>query len=345
MKADEFCLEVKSINKKRIKYLYILTIGFALLAVIFAFSMGAVKIGIKEIFDIIVFNKTTDNSGILLDIRLPRVILSAIIGFGLACVGGVLQGIFRNPLVDSYTLGMSSGAALGAVISIIGGFNFSFFGFSTTGLFAFIGALLTLGLVYALSNTGGRMSMDSLLLAGVATSYFLASVISFLMLLNKDKIEHVIFWTMGSLSLASWDKAIYSLGIIIPSVLILLYFSRELNILAMGDESAGHMGMNVKKVKNVLLVFSALIVATVVSAGGTIAFVGLVAPHIIRILGCSDNRHVIPLSGILGAALLVTSDLFGRTLIQPMEIPVGIMTSILGGPFFIYLLRKRRKSI
>lgn len=333
------------IKTEKFRYFYILMIAFALLSLLFAFSMGAVRIGLREIFDIIVFQKITENSSILIDIRLPRVILAAVLGFGLACVGGVLQGIFRNPLVDSYTLGMSSGAALGAVISIISGLNFSIFGFSSTGLFAFMGAILTLGLVFALSNTGGRMAMDSLLLAGVAISYFLASMISFLMLLNKDKIEHVIFWTMGSLSLASWDKTVYSFFIITPSVLVLLYFSRELNIMAMGDESAGHMGLNVKRVKNLLLIFSALIVATVVSAGGTIAFVGLVAPHIIRILGCNDNKHVIPLSGILGAALLVTSDLLGRTLIQPMEIPVGIMTSILGGPFFIYLLRKRRKAI
>ena len=320
-------------------------LGFAVVAILFAVSVGVVKISFKEVIDIIFLNKPTDNSGILLDIRLPRVILAAILGAGLACVGGVLQGVFQNPLVDSYTLGMSSGAALGAVISIVSGLNFSFFGVSTTGLFAFLGALLTLLLVFSLSNTKGSRSMDSLLLAGVATSYFLASVISFLMLLNKDKIEHVVFWTMGSLSLASWDKTIYSLCIIIPSICVLLYFSRELNMLAMGDESAGHMGLDVKKVKNILLIFSALIVATVVSAGGTIAFVGLVAPHIIRILGCSDNRQIIPLSGILGAALLVTSDLIGRILIQPMEIPVGIMTSILGGPFFIYLLRKRKKSI
>jgi len=320
-------------------------LGFAVVAILFAVSVGVVRISFKEVIDIIFLNKPTDNSGILLDIRLPRVILAAILGAGLACVGGVLQGVFQNPLVDSYTLGMSSGAALGAVISIVSGLNFSFFGVSTTGLFAFLGALLTLLLVFSLSNTKGSRSMDSLLLAGVATSYFLASVISFLMLLNKDKIEHVVFWTMGSLSLASWDKTIYSLCIIIPSICVLLYFSRELNMLAMGDESAGHMGLDVKKVKNILLIFSALIVATVVSAGGTIAFVGLVAPHIIRILGCSDNRQIIPLSGILGAALLVTSDLIGRILIQPMEIPVGIMTSILGGPFFIYLLRKRKKSI
>ncbi len=333
-------------NKKtKYTYIYISITLLAVLAIIAAFSIGAVRISVKEISDILFLGKETDNRGILMDIRLPRVVLAAVIGFGLACVGGVLQGIFQNPLVDSYTLGMSSGAALGAVISIVAGIDLHFVWLSGTGLFAFFGALLTLFAVFALTGTGGRRSMDSLLLAGVAMSYFLASVISFLMLLNKDKIEHVVFWTMGSLSLASWEKAIYAMALILPSALILMYFARELNMMSLGDENAGHLGLNVKLVKNTILVFSAIIVATVVSAGGTIAFVGLVAPHIIRILGCNDNKHLIPLSGILGTVLLVTSDLLGRTLIQPMEIPVGVMTSILGGPFFIYLLRKRKKTI
>lgn len=334
-------------KKKRFTYpiLYFVLLLLTVASIILAFSIGAVRIDLSEIGKILFRGLDTENRGILLDIRAPRVLLAAVIGFGLACVGAVLQGVFQNPLVDSYTLGMSSGAALGAVLSIVLGLSFHIGGFSATGAFAFIGALLTLTLVFALTSTGGKRSMDSLLLAGVATSYFLASVISFLMLLNKDKIEHVVFWTMGSLSLASWDKASYACAIIIPSALVLIYYGRELNMLSLGDESAGHLGIQVRRTKTILLIFSALIVATVVSAGGTIAFVGLVAPHIIRILGCNDNKHLILLSGFFGSTLMVFSDLLGRTMIQPMEIPVGVMTSILGGPFFIYLLRKRKRNI
>jgi len=329
-------------NKRVLTSLYVFVIFLLGSSLLFAFSIGAVKIELKEIVNILLGNHSTENSEILLGIRLPRVMLAAILGAGLSVVGAVLQGVFKNPLVDSYTLGMSSGAALGAVFAIITGLSLTFFGISIIGIFAFIGAILTLLLVFALSSTGGKVAMDSLLLAGVATSYFLASIISFMMLLNKDRIEQVIFWTMGSLSLSTWSKLNFSLIIIIPSIIILNLFTRELNVLVLGDENASYIGINVAKSKAIMLVLSALIVATVVSAGGTIAFLGLICPHIIRFMGINDNKHLVPLSALLGAATLVIADLLGRTLISPMEIPVGIMTSLLGGPFFIYLLRKRR---
>jgi iron complex transport system permease protein len=237
---------------------------------------------------------------------------------------------------------MSSGAALGAVISIITGLNVNIMGIETTGLFAFIGAVCTLFIVYSLAYTRSRMSINSLLLAGVAVSYFLASVISFLMMLNHDKIEHIVFWTMGSLSMATWNEFYISAIFIIPALTVLLYYTRELNILVMGEDAAHHLGINTAFLKNILLITCALIVGIVVSTGGTIAFLGLVAPHIIRLIVGSDNRRVILYSALLGSILLVLSDTFGRVLIQPVEIPVGVMTSIMGGPFFIFLLRKQK---
>jgi iron complex transport system permease protein len=328
-------------DKKRNRLVLAFLIVLFIVSLILAGSIGAVKISTMEIMEILK-GVDTDNAGIFMDIRLPRVLLAAVLGAGLAAVGGVMQAIFKNPLVDSYTLGMSSGAALGAVVSILTGLNASILGIDTTGVFAFIGAVLTLFFVYSLAYTRNRMSINSLLLAGVAVSYFLASVISFLMMLNHDKIDHIVFWTMGSLSMATWDEFFISAVLILPSLAVLLFYTRELNILVMGEDAAHHLGINTASLKNILLITCALIVGSVVSTGGTIAFLGLVAPHIIRLVIGSDNKMVIPYSALLGSILLVLSDTAGRVLIQPAEIPVGVMTSIMGGPFFIFLLRKQK---
>jgi iron complex transport system permease protein len=320
-----------------------LLIVLLIVSLMLAAATGAVKISILEIIEILTKGSDTVNASILMDIRLPRVFLAAVAGAGLAAVGGVMQAIFKNPLVDSYTLGMSSGAALGAVISIITGLNVSILGIETTGVFAFIGAVSTLFFVYSLAYTRSRISINSLLLSGVAVSYFLASVISFLMMLNHDKIDHIVFWTMGSLSMATWNEFFISALFILPSLAVLLYYTRELNILVMGEDAAHHLGINTALLKNILLITCAIIVGSVVSTGGTIAFLGLVAPHIVRLVIGSDNKRVIPYSALLGSILLVLSDTFGRILIQPVEIPVGVMTSIMGGPFFIFLLRRQKK--
>lgn len=324
------------------RLIILLLIVMLLSSALAAAATGVVKIGLRELVDILINRTDTVNASILMDIRLPRVVLAGIIGAGLAAVGGVMQGIFKNPLVDSYTLGMSSGAALGAVISIITGLNISIMGIETTGVFAFIGAMCTLFFVYSLAYTRSRMSINSLLLAGVAVSYFLGSVISFMMMLNHDKIEHIVFWTMGSLSMATWNKVIVSAIFIIPALAVLLLYTRELNILAMGEDSAQHLGVNTSRLKNILLIACSIIVGSVVSTGGTIAFLGLVAPHIIRLMCGSDNKKVIPYSALLGSILLIVSDTIGRILIQPVDIPVGVMTSVMGGPFFIFLLRRQK---
>ncbi len=333
-------------KNSRIKDIAVPLLLFSALAasIIAAIGIGAVNIPAAEIMDILTGHVQTVNASILMDIRLPRVILACVAGAGLAVVGGVMQGIFKNPLVDAYTMGMTSGAALGAVISIVTGINIRIFGIDTTGVFAFLGAILTLLFVYSLAYNRSRVSINSLLLAGVAVSYFLASIISFIMMLNHNKIEHIVFWTMGSISMATWSKVAVASAIILPAILVLLFYARELNILALGEDSAHHLGIETAKLKNRLLITCSIIVGCVVSTGGTIGFLGLVAPHIIRLVCGSDNKKVLAYSAILGAILLVASDTVGRTLIQPVDIPVGIMTSIMGGPFFIFLLRKQKLS-
>lgn len=330
-------------SKETLKNILSLSILLAFFIICFfiGVGIGAVEIPLREIIEIVFMGKDTDNRAILMDIRMPRVIISAVLGAGLSAVGGVMQGVFKNPLVDSYTLGMSSGAALGAVLSIVTGIGI--FGYGTTGAFAFLGAVSTLFFVYHISKTKNRVSINSLLLSGVAVSYFLSSIISFLMMLNRNKLEQIVFWTMGSLSSATWQKLIFSSSFILPGILALCFFSRELNIMSLGEESAHYMGVDVEKLKYILLVICSLIVGAVVSTGGTIGFLGLVAPHIVRLIWGSDNRKLIPYSAIMGAAILMLSDALGRVLIQPSEIPVGVMTSIMGGPFFIFLL-KRQKS-
>ena len=313
---------------------------FFIICFFVAIGIGAVDISLGEIMRIILLRQNTDNRVILMDIRLPRVMISAVLGAGLSAVGGVMQGVFKNPLVDSYTLGMSSGAALGAVLSIVTGIGV--FGYATTGVFAFLGAVCTLFFVYSLSKTKNKVAINSLLLSGVAVSYFLSSIISFMMMLNRDKIEHIVFWTMGSLSSATWGKLLFSSFFILPGILVLCFFSRELNIMSLGEESAHYIGVDVEKLKYLLLVVSSLIIGAVVSTGGTIGFLGLIAPHIVRIIWGSDNRKLIPYSAIMGGAILMLSDALGRVLIQPAEIPVGVMTSIMGGPFFIFLLRRQK---
>jgi iron complex transport system permease protein len=330
------------IDNKRNWFMGVFLIVFLIVSLIFAAATGAVKISASEIIAILTKGDDTVNASILMEIRLPRVLLAAVLGAGLAAVGGVMQAIFKNPLVDSYTLGMSSGAALGAVLSILTGINISILGIKTTGVFAFAGAVITLFFVYSLAYTRNRMSINSLLLSGVAVSYFLASVISFLMMLNHDKIEHIVFWTMGSLSMATWDEFFISSVLTIPSLAVLMYYTRELNILVMGEDAAHHLGINTFALKTTLLITCAVIVGSVVSTGGTIAFLGLVAPHIIRLIVGSDNKKVIPYSALMGSILLVLADTAGRVLIQPAEIPVGVMTSIMGGPFFIFLLKKQK---
>ena len=315
-----------------------------LISFIIAVSIGAVNIPIKEVIRILFLGEQTDNTSILIDIRLPRVLISAVLGAGLSAVGGVMQGIFQNPLVDSYTLGMSSGASLGAVISIVTGINIKVFGYSTTGFFAFIGAVLALFFVYSLSRTKNRMSINSLLLAGVAVSYFLSSIISFLMMLSRNKLEQIVFWTMGSLTASTWTKFYLSSVFILPGILILCLFANELNIMSLGEESAHYLGIRTERLKFFLLIFCSLIVGAVVSIGGIIGFLGLIAPHIVRMIWGSDYRKLIPYSAILGAKILILSDTLGRVIIQPVEIPVGVMTSVMGGPFFIILLRRQKRK-
>jgi iron complex transport system permease protein len=282
---------------------------------------------------------------IVLQIRLPRILLSALVGMGLAVSGVVFQGIFRNPMADPFVLGISSGAALGATLAIILGLQATLLGTGAVSVAAFTGAIATTFTVYGISGFGRKSSTTTLLLAGIALSFFLSSVMSLLMSLNRDQLESIMFWTMGSFTAASWTKVVVCAPVILLGAVFLSLFSRDLNVIVTGEETAKTLGINVQKTKIVLLTAASIVAASAVSVSGIIGFVGLIIPHTVRLVLGPDHKQLFPFSMLAGAVFMILADTLARMLIPPMEIPVGIITSLFGAPFFIYLLRKRRQVL
>jgi len=305
-------------------------------------SIGTVKVSFSDIIRSIFYqNNQSGADTIILQIRLPRVILSLLVGASLGGAGTVFQSLFVNPMADAYIIGISSGSALGAVLAIALNIRFYILGISSIPVFAFIGGVSTVLLVYAISSRGRHNQILNLLLSGLAINSFLSSVMSFLLLLSDTSLHESIYWLMGGFSGRGWEHIRIMTPYFILSVIILSLFTRELNILLLGDEQAQTLGVNVPQVRRIIIVFTSLLTATAVSVSGIIGFVGLVVPHILRLLIGPDNRMLFPASLFGGAILLTISDLIARTALSPSEIPVGIVTSLIGAPFFISLLVKR----
>ena len=282
---------------------------------------------------------------IIWKIRLPRIILSLFIGIGLSVVGVTFQGMFKNPMADPHVLGVSSGAALGAVIAMIGNVKGTFLGQSMIGLMAFLGALGTTWIVYHIAKTGHKVPTATLLLAGVAISFLLSSIISMLIIFRRNQMEQIIFWTMGSIAAASWKQVIFVFPFILGGSFTTFAFSRELNVMLLGDESAKSLGIDVEKVKKILLAVSSIMVAATVSISGIIGFIGLIIPHAVRMVVGPNHRILIPFSAIVGGMFMIICDTLARTLVPPMEIPVGAVTALFGSPYFLYLLYKSKKQV
>ena len=281
-------------------------------------------------------------SPIFWNLRLPRVILSVLVGTMLSVCGAVYQSVFRNPLTDPYVLGISSGASLGAAIAIILGLEAILWG---VGAMALLTALLTILLIFKIASIGNRMHTTTLLLTGVCLTFLITAVISLLMALRQDKMESIIFWTMGSFASASWFDVYLLIPVAVVGLFVVLYYSKDLNLLLVGSETAQSLGVEVEKVRRRLLLATTLMVAFSVSTCGVIGFVGLVVPHCIRLVCGSDNRRIIPYSIFVGALFLLLCDTGARTLIPPNELPVGSITALLGAPMFIYLLYKSKRQI
>ena len=279
---------------------------------------------------------------LIIQVRLPRVILAALVGASLAGAGALYQALFRNPLADPYILGVSSGAGLGAMVAIVATAGATAWRFGAVPLAAFAGALLTMLLVVRLASSRGRLEATSLLLAGVAISYTLSAVTSFLMVFARQQMAAIVYWMMGGFSAASWQYVamiapMFLLGVIVP-----LLSTRELNLMLLGDERAGHLGLSVERFKLVTLAAAALLTAAAVAVSGLIGFVGLMVPHMVRLVLGPDHRRLLPASLLAGAIVLVLADLAARMVLAPVEIPVGIVTAVLGGPFFVVLLVRGR---
>jgi len=276
---------------------------------------------------------------IIFQIRLPRIFLGILVGLSLATAGTALQGLFKNPMADPYIIGIASGAAVGAALSMM--VLPQIFSVYTTPIMAFLGALFTIFLVYNIANVGGRIPVDTLLLTGIAVSLFLGAVLSLMMSIAGEALHNIFFWIMGGFWLANWTQVkIIVLPVLVCFGLIYL-FAKDLNAMLLGEESAQTLGINVEASKRILLVLSAFITAAAVSFTGTIGFVGLIIPHITRILVGPDHRILFPASALVGGIFLVWTDALARLL---GEMPVGILTAFFGAPFFIYLLRKRKRG-
>lgn len=326
-----------------------------ILTITFAITIGPTKISPLDVYKIIIkrtpflgdlirWGSSSVEEVVVLEIRLPRVLGAAIVGFALAVAGVVLQGLFRNPMADPYVIGISAGASLGASLAIAFGFGLSFFGLLySIPLMAFLSALSTVLLVYGISRTGQGVPMLTLLLVGIAVNSFLLAIISIIRLVSGEAIYAIMAWIFGSLVACNWNYVKIALPFVIIGVAVIYVFARDLNIILLGEEQARHLGVDTDRLKRIMLASATLITAAAVSISGIIGFIGLIIPHMARILVGPDHRILIPSSALAGAIVLILCDTIARTILRPAELPVGIITSLIGGPFFVYLIRKRKR--
>lgn len=328
-------------NKHLTPTRFVLIIGslkfILLFAIIAGLLIGSVDISFNELIAALTGgNVDSSISRIIIDIRLPRVLLAIAIGGGLSVAGAVFQALLMNPLAEPYILGISSGGTFGAILSFVIGLSFFY-----TQLFAFAGAVIVVFLVFYLGQRFGELEPNVLLLTGVMIGAFFSALILLMLTVMEDSVRTAVFWLIGNLSFASMDNVIIILPIVVIGFFILYFFSQKFNVLTLGSSTANQLGVNARLVKNVTYIVSSLIVGAVVSVSGIIGFVGLLIPHVARMLFGVDNRIVVPASFLLGASYLIFADTIARSVIAPSEIPVGAITALIGAPVFIYLLRKR----
>ena len=276
---------------------------------------------------------------VVIDVRLPRILTAALVGTGLAISGAVFQGILLNPLADPYTLGVSAGAAFGASIALL--VDFTLLGSWSVPALAFCGALATLMAVIYLTASSGDFSSGALILSGIIVAAILSAGVSFIKYLADEQVGIIIFWLMGSFASKTWAEVGLTATAVIPGLIVFLFFSRDLNLLALGSRTAGSLGVAPRRISLILLVAASLISAVCVAVSGIIGFVGLLVPHMVRFVTGPDNRRLLPVSALVGAILLLAADTVTRAVL-PQEVPIGIITALIGGPVFCYIYRKRQ---
>lgn len=323
----------------------LLTLALAMLAGV---ALGAVPIAPGEVVGAIGRALAGGGSGladaVIVELRLPRVVLAALVGASLALAGVLYQALFKNPLADPYILGVSSGAGLGAtmVLAMLGtSYAARAFGVPAG---AFVGATLTIALVVRLASGRGRLDPTSLLLSGVAVSYTLSALTSFVLVFKRQSMSSVVFWMMGGLDGATWGHVGMLAGMFALGATVPVLFHRELDVMLLGDERAGQLGVPVERFKLLALASASLVVAGAVAVSGLIGFVGLMTPHMMRLLLGPRHRLLLPASVLAGATVLVLADLLARLALAPVELPVGIVTALAGGPFFVWLLVRKERA-
>jgi iron complex transport system permease protein len=279
---------------------------------------------------------------ILFQLRLPRVLLAALVGAALAAAGAVFQALFRNPMADPAIIGVSSGAALGAIVVILAGGGAALGGMGVSGA-AFAGAVATAFLVYRLSRLGPSVQVATLLLAGIAVAAMISAAISLVMTFSGTEIRSIYFWLLGGLGARGWQSLTAATPLVAAGFVVAMASVGDLNLTVLGEERAAQLGLEVERFKRLMLGTGAILTAAAVSVAGLIGFVGLMTPHILRLVIGSDHRRLIPASILGGATFMVLADLAARIAVSPQEIPVGAVTAVLGGPFFLYLLRRERR--
>lgn len=323
---------------------YLFSLLILALALILSLAVGSVFLSPAQLWDALTRHGTQITTAILWDIRLPRTVLVALTGMALSGSGAAYQGLFRNPLADPFLIGVASGAGLGAVIAMSIQWPYSFWGLMAIPVASFIAGLLTIFIVYSLARVGKTVPTTNLILAGVAFSSFATSLTSFLMLRSTGEVRRALGWLLGGATQAGWTAVIAIAPYLLIGLAILTFGGHALNLLQFGDEQAQQLGLNVTRSKTILLIAASLATAAAVAFSGIIGFIGLIVPHVMRLWFGPDYRRLIPLSIIGGASALIISDVVARVVLAPQEISVGIVTALVGAPFFLWVLRRAKNQ-
>lgn len=338
---------MKSLDKNKSIFVIFISILALLLIILISLSFGTVKISFKETLNIIFSNNENIKSShiyIIKHLRIPRTITAMLVGMALSISGAIFQAIFKNPMADPYILGISSGSACGVAFGVITSLINYIPGIWGTPIFSFFGAILTSLTIYFLSDKlkSGNLT---LLLSGIAINFLLSALMSLMMYFNRDNLEDIIFWNMGSFAVGSYEKIVFIAPIILICTIILLKYFKELDLLLLGDDIAKSIGLNVRKTSITLLCIATLLTSVAVALSGIIGFIGLIVPHIVRIIFGPRHKKLLPVTIIFGALFALLADTFGRSILVNSEIPISIITALLGSPFFIYLLKKQKRML
>lgn len=330
-----------------ITIIFSLNIGYAFISYSDILTyLGTRMPGINNFIDTTSFTQEQlANQTIILDVRLPRILSALLIGTALSASGTIFQGVFRNPMADPYVLGVSAGASVGAGVALLWGAGLNFFGFPIVPLAAFLTALVTIFFVYNISRVGTRAPEMSLLLTGVAVSIFLAAIFQAMQFMTTGhRLNLLVNWQIGSITNIGWINWWSVLPFVAVGLVLSYFYARDLNMISLGEDTAQHLGVNTNRTKKILLALGSIMAAAAVSISGLIGFVGLMIPHITRLIIGPDHRLLIPTSAILGSIYLILCDNLARSIGGTTEIPVGIITALAGGPFLIFLLRRSRQK-